>query len=474
MTRLFDEPGTWQKKDWLILAGFAFISLLLLLIRLNHPNQLVFDEHWYARDGCWYVLSSRPQCDLTREILVDKNVPIFLRDFKEVSPEQPPLGKWLIGAGVWLFGMHFFSLRLAPIGCGMAAISLLYVLAYKLFRSRTAAIVAAGLLTFDFLHFVQARLAMLDIFVAFFGVAAYLFCVLDRAQIIERRNGGASRNRFWSRKWRLAAGLAAGAAAASKLSGWFVVVGVFLLVIAWEIHSRRSEGLGRAIVRAFREEAGSIGLALVGLPLFVYAASYTGRLEGTILTWPWASDSWFRALIDRQFFMIEFHSRAVRARQTPSTFFLPTLFKPLLYSQERYGDLIAPVLVFGNPFVWWPAFIALPVVAWRWIHLRKMGQPEGLILSGFLANYASWLMMTWARPQVMIHYFTQVTPFASLMAAYLIAITSPAKRPLVAGLLLGTAGLMFAFYFPALTAIAMSPHTLETYTRIANFVTRSR
>jgi hypothetical protein len=74
----------------------------------------------------------------------------------------------------------------------------------------------------------------------------------------------------------------------------------------------------------------------------------------------------------------------------------------------------------------------------------------------------------------MIHYFTQVTPFASLMAAYLIAITSPAKRPLVAGLLLGTAGLMFAFYYPTLTAIAMSPHTLETYTRIANLITRSR
>jgi dolichyl-phosphate-mannose-protein mannosyltransferase len=472
MTNWSEEPSSWQRKDWLILAAFALVNLALLVIRLNHPNQLVFDEHWYARDGCWYVLSSRPQCDLNRETLVDKNVPTFLREFKEMSPEQPPLAKWLIGAGIWLFGMHFVSLRLASVGCGMAAISFLYVLAFKLFRSRMAAIVAAGLLTFDFLHFVQARLAMLDIFVGFFGVAAYVFCVFDREQIIERGRDGV--NRFWSRKWRLAAGLAAGAAAASKLSGWFVVVGVFLLVIAWEIHSRRSDGLGRAIVRAFREEAVSIGLALVGLPLFVYAASYIGRLEGTILTWPWASDSWFRALIDRQLFMIEFHSRAVSARQTPSTLLLPTLFKPLLYSQERYRDLIAPVLVFGNPFVWWPAFIALPVVGWRWLHFRKMGQPEGSILCGFLANYASWLMMTWARPQVMIHYFTQVTPFASLMAAYLIAITSPAKRPLLAALLLGTAGLMFAFYYPALTAIAMSPHMLETYTRIANLITRSR
>ena len=81
-------------------------------------------------------------------------------------------------------------------------------------------------------------------------------------------------------------------------------------------------------------------------------------------------------------------------------------------------------------------------------------------------------MMTWARPQVMIHYFTQVTPFASLMAAYLIAITSPAKRPLAAALFLGTAGLMFAFYYPALSAIAISPHMLEIYTRIANLITR--
>jgi hypothetical protein len=33
---------------------------------------------------------------------------------------------------------------------------------------------------------------------------------------------------------------------------------------------------------------------------------------------------------------------------------------------------------------------------------------------------------------------------------------------------------MFAFYYPTLTVIAMSPHTLEIYTRIANLITRSR
>src|SRR5262249_34600012 len=144
-----------------------------------------------------------------------------------------------------------------------------------------------------FLHFVQARLAMLDIFVGCFGVAAYLFCVFDREHIIERRDGKAGSNRFWSIKWRLAAGIAGGAAAASKLSGWFVVLGVFLLVVGWEIHSRRSDGLGRAIWEAFREEALSIGLALVLLPLLVYAVSYTGRLDGIVLTWPWATNSWF-------------------------------------------------------------------------------------------------------------------------------------------------------------------------------------
>jgi len=461
----------WQKRDWLAVAALSLIGLTLLLLRLNSPSWLVFDEHWYARDGCWYVLASRPQCDLTREILVDKNVEEFLRDYNEVSPEQPPLGKWLIGIGIWIFGLNGRPARLASVGCGAATITLIYFLAYKLFRSRIAAIVSAGLLMFDFLHFVQARLAMLDIFVSFFGVAAYVFSVLDREQILERGNGKVAESRLWDRKWRFAAGLSCGAAAASKLSGWFVVLGIFLLITGWEIHSRRSYGLRLALFRTFREENGSIGLALVGLPIVVYAASYTGRLEGTIFAWPWATNSWFRAMLHHQFFMIQYHSTALNARVNPATLFLPMLAKPMLYWSQPAGDLVRGVLVFGNPFIWWPAFASLLVIAWRRFHARKIDPPEGVVLSGFFVNYAVWILMTWARPQVMLHYFTPVLPFTSLMVGYLIAIISPKLRPVAAVAILAMAGLIFAFYYPVLTAIPISAHALETYTNVANVIT---
>jgi dolichyl-phosphate-mannose-protein mannosyltransferase len=463
--------SSWQKKDWLIVAVLSLISLTLFLFRLNSPDRLVFDEFWYARDGCWYVLGNRSQCDLAQETLDFKNVEAWLRDYREISPEEPPLAKWLMGIGVWIVGHNGWPTRLATVGCAVATISLLYFLAFKLFGSRTAAIAAPGLLLFDFLYFVQSRLAMLDIFVSFFVVAAYVFCVLDRDQILERRNSRASENVLWKRKWRLAAGLSLGAAAASKLSGWFVVPGILLLIAGWEIQSRRSLGLRTALRKTFHEEGLSIGLSFICIPVLVYATSYIGRLQGAILAWPWASDSWIRALIERQFFMIQYHSRAVRATVSPATLFLPMLAKPTLYSFQRSGNLVRGVLLFGNPFVWWPAFAALLVTAWRWIHIRKMDQPEGILLSGFLVNYAIWILMTWARPQVWLHYFTTTLPFSALMVGYLVDTASPKRRTIAAVSLLGMAGLVFALFYPTLTAIPITAHALETYTNIANAIT---
>ena len=78
---------------------------------------------------------------------------------------------------------------------------------------------------------------MLEVFVALFAVAAFYFCTLDRAQIDARAAGLSSH-----RRWRLAAGLAAGAAAACKPSGAAVIVGIAVLVAAWEFSASRRTG----------------------------------------------------------------------------------------------------------------------------------------------------------------------------------------------------------------------------------------
>ena len=71
----------------------------------------------------------------------------------------------------------------------------------------------------------------------------------------------------------------------------------------------------------------------------------------------------------------------------------------------------------------------------------------------------------------MLHYFTPVLPFTSVMVCYLIAITSPRLRRVAAVSILCMAGVTFAFYYPVLTAIPISAHALETYTNIANVIT---
>ena len=176
--------------------------------------------------------------------------------------------------------------RLASVLAGALTVAVLYLLAKRMLGSSVAAAGAATLLAVDFLHLVHSRLAMLEVFVALFAVAAFYFCTLDRAQIDARAAGLSSH-----RRWRLAAGLAAGAAAACKLSGAAVIVGIAVLVAAWEFSASRRTGRRLA---ADGREALSIVLLLVVVPVAVHALTYVGRLDGSVLALPWAEGAWLR------------------------------------------------------------------------------------------------------------------------------------------------------------------------------------
>jgi dolichyl-phosphate-mannose-protein mannosyltransferase len=124
---------------------------------------------------------------------------------------------------------------------------LLFFLALRLFRSVVAATFTASLLAVEPLHVVPSRIATLDVFVNCFGVAAFLFAVLDYQSASARRYP----------PWRLAAGVAAGAAVASKWSGLFDLAAVVTLTI---LANRR------ALARTLLSIAVTLGLT----PLLIY------------------------------------------------------------------------------------------------------------------------------------------------------------------------------------------------------------
>ena len=85
---------------------------------------------------------------------------------------------------------------------------------------------ASGLLAIDILHLVQSRIAMLDVFLAMFVVAAFVAVVLDLRSV--PRGGGGIGQWLFGRPWRLAAGVLVGCAVAVKWSGVYSAIGVVL------------------------------------------------------------------------------------------------------------------------------------------------------------------------------------------------------------------------------------------------------
>ncbi len=429
-------PRDWTRFDQIALITVTLVAGVLRLVRLADPDSLVFDEEYYAKDSCWYVHVSDAMCDRT----------------SEVTQVHPPLGKWLLAIGIRLFGYNTFGWRIMAVVAGTVTVALLYLLARKLLGSTLGATIASGLLALDFLHFVQSRVAMLDVFAVAFGVAAVLFVVYDRDRIL---TGQHEPRGLLERPWRIAAGAAAGAATASKWSGAFFLVLVIVLTVAWEVSARRRAGAGFAVAigRAFLQEAVTIVVWFVLLPIAVYAFTYIGRLE-------WSEGTWVRALWDRQKYMADFHSKlgSHHSYESPAWSWL-LLKRPVSYffetdSQGRYKEIFAS----GNPFVWWPALLALLYAAVRWVRKPVLGLPEGVIIGGFALTYLVWLPIaaTSGREATFLFYLLPAIPFMCLALGYIAVMigNSWEAKAAISLFAAGTIGL-FAFYYPLLTQVAI-------------------
>jgi dolichyl-phosphate-mannose-protein mannosyltransferase len=445
---------TWSRFDWLALALVTLAAAVMRLVALGRPLGFVFDEIFYARNACRYVIGDPSVCGID----------------ELASRAHPPLGNWLIGAGVKLFGFEPFGWRVAAAVAGTITVALVYLLAWRLLRrgsSRRAttigAFAAAGLLATDFLHLVQSRIAMLDVFITLFVVGAMLAIVLDR---------DASRDRRWllGRPWRLVAGACLGAATAVKWSGAYAVLAVIGLVIAWELERRHRErpadSWGRIVRSAIAQEA-LVTLLLLGLvPVAVYVLSYAGRMPGELIGLPWVDGTFWRGVFEHQRQMLEFHTTLPgdHPYESPAWSWI-ALKRPVAYYFSNEGGSYREILALGNPLVWWPAAAALLVLAARWVRSGAgLLRPEPVILAGAIATYGPWLVLSGARSQVFLWYLLPTVPFLCLALGAIAAwlweersrrAVSVGRAAVVAFALVALAS--FAFYLPLLTALPLSP-----------------
>lgn len=439
----------WGRRDLIALTTITSLAGVLRFWNLSDPARLIFDEVYYAKRACWVVFASPETCELLGR-------PVDV---------HPPLGKLLIAIGIEVLGFSPLGWRIVPALAGTLTVALTFWLARVLLRSTVAASISAALVAICFLHFVQSRVAMLDVFVGLFSLAAFLFAAYDRAALVRRTSLPAHEHhvRLWQ-PVRLGAGIAIGAAAASKWSGFLTWVGVVVLLFAWITWTRRSDGR-RSAFRRLASELPSIVLYFGAVPILVYAAVYATQIDGDVLR-PFAADGWATTFWQEQVRLFNYHAYFPPSHPHESPpWAWPLLKRPVVYffcsgvtcDPDISKTQVREVMATGNPLTWWVSLLAIAIIALRWIRRRDPARPDGLILMGFAATYLPWFLLTLDRSQVFLFYLLPTLPFMYLALASVAREIVPAWEGKLSVLVFSVASAgLFVYYLPVLSAQSVS------------------
>jgi len=344
-------------------------ALILRLWRLNLPKGYIFDEVYYA-----------------------KNANSIIRNGVELNSQgqaefivHPPLGKWLIGIGIKIFGNNEFGWRISAAVIGTLSVVLIYFITKELFNSIFLSNIAAALMALDGLALVMSRVALLDIFLMFFILLAFYFLV---------------KNYLWL------SGIAIGLAAATKWSAIFLIPFFILLTLNY-LQIEPIKWLKRAAQFIF-------------LPSLIYLISWSG--------WIFTSGGWDRqsgsniftslwkyhiAILDFHRSLAETHSYAANPWSwlilgRPTSFFYetPTGCGVSSCSQE--------ILAIGTPILWWAGIFAIALTFGFFVANRD--RISTLILAGIAGTYLTWFLIQ--SRTTFYFYAISILPFLILALIY--------------------------------------------------------
>lgn len=437
---------------WVAPALVLLLAGLMRLVNLAEPNAIVFDETYYTKDG--YSLLhfgyERTWAEGANDSFV-AGAPSGVQDSAEYVV-HPPVGKWMIAVGMLLFGDdNPFGWRFAAALTGILSIGLVMLAGWLLFRSITVATLAGLLLSIDGLHFVQSRFALLDIFLMFWLLAAFVALLLDRYQgrrALARRiashaasNGGAPTDSFMRfgpalglRYWRLVAGVCSGLAVGVKWNALFFIAIFGLLTVFWDANARRIAGVRHWYVSGFLRDGMLAFFALIGTGLLTYLASWSGWfLSSTAYYRNWAAEHpgegllWLPAPLRS---LWEYHRSAYgfhAGLSSPHTYQSSAaewliLGRPTSYFYESSSmgegactveSCSQAVLNIGNPLIWW-SFIIVAVFSLL-ILLWRRDWRFGALLAVFAVGYLPWF----AYPERTMFFFYALSfePYLILMLA---------------------------------------------------------
>jgi dolichyl-phosphate-mannose--protein O-mannosyl transferase len=493
---------------WAAAVGVALLAFFLRVWKIGTPDEFAFDETYYAKDA-WSLVNH----GYVQSYVEDANDLILngdTRGFWTGEPSMivhPEVGKWLIGLGEQVFGLDPTGWRIPSVVVGSLMVLVMVRLVRRLTGSTLWGCVAGLLLCFDGMQFVLSRLALLDIFLAFFTLCAVHCCVADRDWLRDRfarrttvpaSGWGPVRSVLW-RPWLALGGVCFGLAIGTKWSALYVLAAFGILVWAWSAGARRSFGVRWPVLRSAVVDGVPAFVHLVLVAVIVYTATWTGWLVN--------ADEYERKLSNTQYTQFE-GGTAWPTRDEPDasgvgevvqslrslayyhqdvwvfhTHFLDDSdhtyeSKPLGWlllgrgvgvdadtdikpgqqgcEAEPGSDCLRQVLLLGTPALWWGSVLALLASVGFWVGQRDWR--FGIPVIGTLVTWLPWLAND-DRP-IFLFYALPTLLFQVIACTLVMAkMVGPSRLPtprrtvgvIVSGSFLVLVILNFAWFYPIYT-----------------------
>ena len=361
--------STTRLRQILPISIITIFSLIIRIWHLNLPKGYIFDEIYYAKNA---------------NSLIEHGVELNEQGGADFIV-HPPLGKWLIGIGIKIFGNNEFGWRIIPALVGTACVILIYLIAQRLFNSIFLSSTAALLMALDGLALVMSRVALLDIFLMFFILLCCYFILT---------------NNLWL------SGVAIGLAGASKWSGFFLIPLIIAITINWK--NLQLSSLLRRLVQ------------FIFIPIGVYFITWIGWILNSNGWGRQSGGNLFTSLWKYHIEILNFHRElSEKHAYNANPWSWLVLGRPTSFYYESPSDCGAAscaqeILAIGTPVLWWAGVFAIAVTAGLFIVSKD--RIAAFILAGIAGTYLPWFLI---QGRTMFYFYAiSILPFLILALIY--------------------------------------------------------
>ncbi len=488
----------WQRiLGWSGPVLVVIVAAATRLWNLGNPKTLIFDETFYVKDA-WSLIHLGYEAQWPAEsdpMFNAGQVNGYLTDPSFIV--HPPLGKWIIGIGMQIFGGdNPVGWRISTAIVGILAVVLLMLIARYLFKSVLLATVAGLLMAIEGNAIVMSRIALLDNSVMFLALLGFGAILLDRRWTSQRlgrwvaRREGTQRSidwgpALWWRPWLILAGLAFGLTASVKWSGLYFLASFAVYTLVVDAVARRRAGIGFWVTGTIFRQGPATFLLTVPIAVAGYLATWAGWFassNGYYRYWADASagNAWTGPLAwvphtIQSFWHFEtavysYHVNEMRPhgyQANPLTWLFMVRPTSMFYQGDAAGvngcafsDCGTSITGLANPIIWWAATAAVLYLLYRLVRYREWR--VGLILAGVAAGYLPWLL--YLNRTVFQFYTIAFEPYMLLALTFVIGlILGSARDPRwkrtsgirIVGIFLGIAALLSVFFWPLWAGIQL-------------------